>query len=549
MDKHYKTGLLDEYTTGQGFVYYQDLLTNKSPFWRSVGIKAKSNLEAISSNFSEKASDLGKIKDTLILLGQRERANELSLLQQYFGYTGKEVSLAEYPNFIKDINLLMGLKNEFKNHLTMLEKTMFGKSRAQTAASFFESYLASIYRDEIIKIFDNTAIMDAFIKGEYSLFKEKIDEIEEQVIQKAIEATSKQKDVIIDENGQEQVVQIWQMISKLNNSLNFSGFRDMLDIRFNLPEIANSLIQWKEQRLKSGKTSNHGLLAAIKRHLSGSEQKSRSIAGFIAEFTDSMMFEVDLKEGKSISHVMKSNMTVADSTVLYTKNTKINTKEVFEELDSISGSSLQETREKLVRFSNEFLEKMDSNFIQYNNVKNYGLGDSFSSRGFETKRGTTALKELFTKLGTNADDLLEALYNTGNRALLANDTSLREEIKTQMAQLVAYILFDDWETIGVKGGRAIHIFDLDGVLVPLSYLLLSMGNAISNVESKLSSFFRVRISTPGAIFDTPIKLGDEENIYDYWVNQSNQSKTKTEITIQFLSNFKDLIHQTLNTFK
>lgn len=548
MSNHYKTGLSSEYAVGKGLVYYQDLLVNDSPFWRMVGIKAEDNLEAISSEFSKEADNLETIAETLISLGEHERANEISLLEQYFGYTGKPISITEYPMFIKDINMLMGLKSEFQNHLVMLEKTMFGKSRAQTAASFFESNFASVYRDEIVKIFNNAAIMDSFLKGDYSQFTKKIEEIEEKVIQKAIDKTSKQKDIFVDEDGQEHIVQIWQIISKLNNSLNFSGFRDMLKIRFNLPEVANFLIQWKEEKLKSGKISNHGLLTALKKYFSSSEQKSRSVAGFIAEFFDSMMF-VDLKEGRSIVKVMESNIMATDSMVLYTKNDTIDLEQAFKDLDSVTGKSLQQTRDKLMNFSNEFLQKINSNFIQYNNVKNYGLGDSFSSRGFETTRGSTALKQLFEKIGVNADNLLEALYNTGKNALLANDTSLREEIKTQMAQLVAYVLFDDWETIGVEGSRAIHIFDLDGVLVPLSYLLLSMGNAILKVDANLASFFKVKISTPGAIFDTPIKLEEGENIYDYWINQSNHSKLKTEVTIQFLSNFKSLVHQVLNTFK
>lgn len=548
--KKHPYGFMADYATGQGLVYYQHLKENPGHFWRGIGAKAERDLNnmlsQISNQFQQK--DLVTIGNNLINLGNIEMQNELALLKTYFDYTGGPVSFEDYPVFIKDINTLIGLRGEFENHLKVLENKMNEKSRAPTAASFYSSNYATILSKKITAILNNQQIFNDFINGNYDSFREAVNDAAIKAIEDAIIKTSKQTDKVTkNQNGQEveEEVQIWQSISKLINSVNFPGFQDMIYKRFNLKGIADEIIKWKNEQIKNNKTTNRGLSSKIRSTIGGSEQVIRTVAGFIEEFFVDLEITGEMSEIGT--KVLTSNKITTDSITLYARNLEIKLDEILNQTDAISENSLKEAREKLQTFSSDFLSKLDTNFIQYNNIKNYGLGDSFNSRGFETKRGTSELRNLFDRLGINSDNLLEVLYNTSNSALLSDEQSFREELKLQMAELVAYILFDDWETIGVSNSRAIHMFDLDAVKVPLSYLLLAMGNAILSVDNNLSSVMGVHISVPGIIYTPPIDIEKGTTMSFYWNEQAKHTRANTQITIQFLRNFKDLIKQMLGT--
>ena len=548
--KNHPYGFMADYATGQGFVYYEHLKENRGHFWRGVGARAekdlKNMLSQISNQFQKK--DLTTIGNNLITLGNIEMQNELALLKKYFDYRGGPISFEDYPIFIKDINTLVGLRGEFENHLKVLEKKMNGKSRAPTAASFYSSNYATILSKKISSIFSNPQILNDFINGNYDSFRKAVNDAAIKTIEDAVIKTSKQTDKITKtQNGQEveEEVQIWQSISKLISSINFPGFQDMIYKRFNLEGIADKLINWKNEQIKNNKTTNRGLSSKIRGVIGGSEQVTRSVAGFIEEYFVGLDIAGEMSEVGT--KVLVSNKITTDSITVYAKNMEIDLDEILKQTDTISENSLKEAREKLQAFSSDFLSKLDTNFIQYNNIKNYGLGDSFNSRGFKTKRGASELRNLFGRLGINPDNLLEVLYNTGSGALLSGEQSFREELKLQMAELVAYILFDDWNTIGLPNSRAIHMFDLDGVKVPLSYLLIAMGNAILSVDTNLSSVMGVHISVPRVLYTPPIDITEGTSMNYYWNEQAKHARANTQITIQFLRNFKDLIKQMLGT--
>lgn len=69
--------------------------------------------------------------------------------------------------------------------------------------------------------------------------------------------------------------------------------------------------------------------------------------------------------------------------------------------------------------------------------------------------------------------------------------TVNQELRNQMSELVAYFLFDDWNQIGASNSNSIHLFNLNGVNIPLSYLLIGLGTAIQEVDKSPSSFFEV----------------------------------------------------------
>ena len=71
--------------------------------------------------------------------------------------------------------------------------------------------------------------------------------------------------------------------------------------------------------------------------------------------------------------------------------------------------------------------------------------------------------------------------NTMSGAVLDDQ---KERIESELCEKMAYFLFDDVTTIGKEtaaSSHAIHLLLLDGVYIPLSYLLYLMGTAVGQV--------------------------------------------------------------------
>ena len=68
--------------------------------------------------------------------------------------------------------------------------------------------------------------------------------------------------------------------------------------------------------------------------------------------------------------------------------------------------------------------------------------------------------------------------------------NMREELNNTIAEAVAYLLFDDWSTIGdiQTGTQGIHVLSLDGLMIPLSYLLTATGEAMIETDAKSFHF-------------------------------------------------------------
>ena len=116
--------------------------------------------------------------------------------------------------------------------------------------------------------------------------------------------------------------------------------------------------------------------------------------------------------------------------------------------------------------------------------------------------------------------------------------------------MVAYILFDDWESFGEdqRDRQVIHIFNLNKVMVPLSYLLIAMSKAVENTDRNLNKVFSIQLSAPKIHFDPPIKVTKEKTMEKFWQEQATYAKNNTKLTIQFIRNFKTLIEQMLNSY-
>lgn len=183
-----------------------------------------------------------------------------------------------------------------------------------------------------------------------------------------------------------------------------------------------------------------------------------------------------------------------------------------------------------------YLEGINDGFIVYTNAKNYTLNQDFRGYSAGSAMSLSQLEGALGRFLTNVPQVISALINTGSGAINEGNT---EEFSNLLAQAIAYALFDDWNYIGrvPTGGQAIHVMNLNGVLVPISVMLHSLGQAISNINSSPSSFVTVNIQS--ASYDTsyPKRFGG----LPAWNESHDIGMNNTKISYHFMQNITSFL--------
>jgi hypothetical protein len=564
-------GFMADYAVGQGYVYYQDLKENPGHFWRGVYNIAKPNLEAsLNTNLGIlKNVDLNKTAEILRKLGENELEREMNILNNHFGMKEitKPLKLSDYPRFIKDINLLIGMGDNFKDYLTLLEqhsqkysqkKNSQKKPRAPVASSYFGSNFITVLNRRIIEIFKSEKIQRDILNDDYKSFKKRVEKSFDSLIVQALEKTAKTTDKLSHKEDKliKKEIQVWQDIVKLKNSLEFDPFKDTIYQRFNLDKVAEGMFEWKKERLQEKNFSNVKSREKLSEIMFTNEKNYRNVSGFIGEYLHEINVDIDLMNKHTATKVLTKNIARTDSITLYETSMEADfSKELYKELQQLDnklvGDTLESNRKIIEDFTRNFLDKSDTSFIKYTSTKVSSLGESFEKYGFGTKTKPEEIMNLLDRAGiTGTDNLLEVLYNTGKGAILEDRREIRDKVKENLIKMVAYILFDDWESFGEgqENRQVIHIFNLNKVMVPLSYLLIAMSDAIENTDRNLNKVFSIQLSAPKIHFDPPIKVSKDKTMKKFWEEQAVYAKNNTKLTIQFIRNFKTLIVQMLNSY-
>lgn len=569
--KDHPYGFMADYAIGKGYVYYEHLKENRGHFWKGVYNIAKPNLEAsLNTNLAIlKNVDLNETADILHELGKIELNREMNILRTHFGMKEikESLELSDYPKFIKDINLLMGMGDNFKDYLTLLEQHSQKysqeefrekKPRAPVASSYFGSNFITVLNDRIIEIFKSKKIRRDILNGNYESFKKRVLKSFASLIDEALEKTANTTDRLSHKEDEltKKEIQVWKNIVELKNSLDFDPFKDTIYQRFNLDKVFKEMSDWKRERLQEKNFSNVKSREKLFEIMFTNEKNYRNVSGFIGEYLHEINVDIDLMNKHTATKVLTKNIARTDSITLYETSVKAGlSKELYKELqqlnDRLTGGTLESNRKIIEDFTRDFLNKSKTSFIKYTSTKVSSLGESFEKYGFGTKTKPEEIMNLLDRAGiTGTDNLLEVLYNTGKGAILEDQKEIRNKVKENLIKMVAYILFDDWESFGENqgDGRVIHIFNLNKVMVPLSYLLIAMGDAVADTNRNLNKVFSIQLSAPKIHFDPPIKVTEDKTMEEFWQEQAAYAKSNTKLTIQFIRNFKTLIAQMLNSY-
>ena len=212
-----------------------------------------------------------------------------------------------------------------------------------------------------------------------------------------------------------------------------------------------------------------------------------------------------------------------------------------------------ENRSKNIAALSELGEKiknLDSGFIVYSSDKNYTLNNKFG--GFSAgnaEKIETFLSRVYQN-SSSLNTLIGAINQLGKGAMLADQEGAFEKM---LAQDVAYMLFDDYATIGEAdaGGNSIHIMNLNGIMIPLSMILELLADAIDSTyidADRVRRIVNVDIKVPEIEFDTQDKQNrwqeqnPEQNAWDY---QRQQTLKNSTISAKFLHSFRQIVQEFL----
>lgn len=524
-----------------GYVFYKRLnAPDAQANWKNLYQSAMSDFSSIELGAQQVT--YSDISEKLTFAGQAEQNKERQLLREIFGINIDNVSLKDYPKFINAINELMGLKGQYRNLLSKL-KANKEKERAPTAASYFDSYLSTAITNRLRGFIDTQKGMEMIANGDYIGWTEKITNLIELAVEDAVKKMSEQKDII---NGEE--VQIWSeaaaLLQKTNGQL--EQFKSDVFKRYNLQNIVKDIFNWQTQRYQENRKTTKGLAKNVKESMKLGEIGARSTAGFVQEYIVSSM------QNMSGGGTLKSNILKTDNVHLFSASVDIDLENIFEQLNNnLTGDSLEENRTIIENFYNDYINKIRDGFVVFENVKNYSLGNNFRGFSAGSSQPLSELPSVLDEIELNIDGegLVNLLYNTIGGAIGEDKQSyIRDQTRLMMSSAIANFLFDDWQTIGQSKDRSIHMFNLDGVLVPLSYLLITMGEAIRQVQRVPSDYFKVTFSMPGSIlWPERVPMSDGENIYDYWEQQRQDVESRSTFSIKFLANFKSLVKQLIKS--
>lgn len=540
---------------GSDYVYYQRLATDER-FKTSPLIYMKAM--ATTDNYNKIIKDLDlNIVGSLKAQAAAERQKEINVLRRIapnVNYT--DMSPIE---LINQINKLIGLRDQYENYLKYI-KDWYPKTQAKNmspvVSSYMSSKIASLINREYIEDFKNAVGEMVAANGDSTKIKQIAENFANKVIENFIADTNNITTELLTEMstvnytlGEENLV--WeQILNQINSDANAKNvfITDVMN-RFGLKEKvmkAYDLIHTKKRKTYKG---------AMRKAI---ELTAAPQGGYIYEVITGFM------QGFAVnSNISTSRISDKGTTDLLTVKVDFDyqdaVKSKVEELQT-GVSDKADAVKKMTEFSEFLKNNVGDGFIIYGNAKSYKLGRLSDMEGY-FNGGSRNIKQLPSFMAQYdipiSEDTVELIINTIPGAILEGNTTVQDFLTSALAGQVAKLLFDDWTTIGDSGGSfdAIHVFNLSGITIPLSYLLEKMAEAAEQAADELmvhpNSYVQVQFNLPDDIkFREPSqttafiqeKKNEHRNLQTAWEVQREEA-LKSTFGINFLSNFNSLLNE------
>lgn len=479
-----------------------------------------------------------------------ERSSEIAFLNKYFK-----------TNFNNETNFSEILKaiNEFLNNKNILEDSLSAIEAIDPKNSYknSNSKLYQLLNDTIPqKIRD---ICDNFIKQKG---KELIIEgREEELMTELSNLLKKEITYLLEQYVRNNILEEDPLLESVEKTLNNGMFENEfikqiltgygLEPKQLLASFENRKKKWNNKKIQN-------LFRITKRT---SQKKAGNVFEiFVSEVfkqissikTGGQGIEVTVQQTGQLNNMKADQILYFGSVGVDLSNLTNSFKEVVSEetelgnksvrLQNIKGlktmlTNLDQAVDAVVEISDKNYKLTSQGFAQ--NSKYYG---GFSAGNSDLEVLENVLSQ--TPISQNdLENLIFVLVNSGEKTINENDVN---DALKMIALNVASFLFDD---VAITEGlndhltslQKIHLFNLNGILVPLSIFLQAAADAFSTNQDSLKDYVKVTFSASSVSW--PNSDGDTKLTEQDWIKFYNEKLKANRVAVKFFGDFVNFIKQ------
>lgn len=536
------------------YVYYQGLQVTRPALYSA----AVSRVSAVSAGLQSEEVYTSTISN-LKALARNEASKEIALLVNVFGQEAASLPLNEnaYPEILKGINAAMNMKGAMERTLyrmnNLKKKNGESANSAITPDNFFSDYFLTAWNKNLPDLRDRLASA----AGQFALethqlisedFKFKaVDMVEETLdksIQDAIRALANSK-VFNSKDSDEanELDGVYKDLVQSMGSIQQGGtLAHSLYIKYGLDRFMDTMME-QIGRARKAKTiskkpfSRKQMEKILPKRNGGAHNRIRGEAhedfmkAIIEQVTSNISSGFKGGRGSALSTgatKMKADLVIEYGLDMSSLQNAVNSEKNLENVED-AGEIRKVSLERGKNIINE-LSKVNDSFVVMMSAKDYGKSTISSMQGFHG--GDYSLDNIgaLEQYVPNMRNVVFAVMNAGEGAVGAN----LDGVAASIAGAIGHLLFDDVATIGQDmtgvGGRSIHLFSLNGVLVPLSFFLSQTAAAMEGMS--VQQMVKVKIKPAATHYPQYAPANEGE-----WAEERDMTLAQAKISVNFFARF------------
>jgi hypothetical protein len=536
------------------YVYYQGLQVTRPALYSA----AVSRVSAVSAGLQSEEVYTSTISN-LKALARNEASKEIALLVNVFGQEAASLPLNEntYPEILKGINAAMNMKGAMERALyrmnNLKKKNGESANSAITPDNFFSDYFLTAWNKNLPDLRDRLASA----AGQFALethqlisedFKFKaVDMVEETLdksVQDAIRALANSKVFNLkDSDDANELDGVYKDLVQSMGSIQQGGtLAHSLYIKYGLDKFMDTMME-QIGRARKAKTiskkpfSRKQMEKILPKRNGGAHNRIRGEAhedfmkAIIEQVTSNISNGFKGGRGSVLSTgatKMKADLVIGYGLDMSNLQNAVNSEKNLENVED-AGEIRKVSLERGKNIINE-LSKVNDSFVVMMSAKDYGKSTISSMQGFHG--GDYSLDNIgaLEQYVPNMRNVVFAVMNAGEGAVGAN----LDGVAASIAGAIGHLLFDDVATIGQDmtgvGGKSIHLFSLNGILVPLSFFLSQTAAAMEGMS--VQQMVKVKIK-PAATHYPQYEPANEGE----WAKERDMTLAQAKISVNFFARF------------
>lgn len=576
----------DSGSMASNYVYYERLKNNRDGYSYLYG-KIKPTLSRYREEIGESVVDDSKVR----AMAEAELSKEIRVLQDVFGteinasrfLTGRKLDDFKelYDGLTKAINSSLGIKEIYERNVTLIQTSKKRFNKKNELLKGGQKSIISVYHTYLIQQIEID--LDDIAKGLEEVFNnlppnKSLEEAAKEFLQVRLRETCKQAALRMFSPERELELQAELELSLSPEELqrqreayqelyfalsqedsNSSPFVQQLFDIYKVQDVIKALTEEIDSNGRiASRTRNekgkYGIAndATFKQVGVNIHQRGGLTLEAFENFTVNTILKKTGQKGGSVS--TGATGMKADNIITLEIDADRVARSLAESYQVGSGSENRAKNVKAIEKLYDDLKDVRNGFIVYSSAKNYTYNDKFGgfSAGQEQNIGNflEMMDDVSRSTRKNYKTLMGIILQLGEGAI-GEKVLNKDNIENLLAQNIALFLFDDFQTLGGEspGPTAIHLMDLNGIYVPLSFILFLLADAIRFAKedvSRIRDIASVRINASPILFpkakdQRKWEKKNEATPIEAWNEQRYQAQKSTTIRAHFLKNFQQII--------